>query len=227
MARRDRKPAPRWTLEYHGRKAPTRSAATRRAWVDAAWSSSTARRSTPSIHGTVAPAPTRSASGVESCAGSIGRPAVFSWPLTSCVTIRADVGAGGYARLAMDMGISDTAETADTANGHRCRPAGCGPDTTPSSAAGDGGFPVRRDEGPQEAASNGSIDDIERLLDEVEDALARLDDGTYGRCSDVRGHSRRRAPGRVPHGDPVYRMRRGRRRGWLTGRPRAEVRSSR
>jgi DnaK suppressor protein len=28
-----------------------------------------------------------------------------------------------------------------------------------------------------------SVDDIERLLDEVEDALGRLDEGTYGVCS--------------------------------------------
>ena len=34
-----------------------------------------------------------------------------------------------------------------------------------------------------EAPPGRSIDDIERLLGEVEDALARLDDGTYGRCS--------------------------------------------
>lgn len=82
----------------------------------------------------------------------------------------------------MDMGIPDTAETADTADGTDAARLDVGP-TDASSAAGDAGFPAMADEGSQEPASRRSIDDIERLLDEVESALARLDDGTYGRCS--------------------------------------------
>ena len=61
MACRDRKPAPRWTLEYQGRNAWTRSTAAGWAWVEAAWSSSTAGRWTPSRQGTIWSEPTRSA----------------------------------------------------------------------------------------------------------------------------------------------------------------------
>jgi DnaK suppressor protein len=36
-------------------------------------------------------------------------------------------------------------------------------------------------------SSEASIDAVDGLLDEVEDALSRLDDGTYGRCRSCGG----------------------------------------
>ncbi len=53
------------------------------------------------------------------------------------------------------------------------QPAG----TTPAEGGGEG-EENRRDP----LAPETSIDQVDRLLDEVESALARLDDGTYGRC---------------------------------------------
>jgi RNA polymerase-binding transcription factor DksA len=37
---------------------------------------------------------------------------------------------------------------------------------------------------PDEAVPGRSVDEIERLLGDVEAALGRLDDGTYGRCAE-------------------------------------------
>jgi hypothetical protein len=42
------------------------------------------------------------------------------------------------------------------------------------------------DIGDDPAPPESTIDDVDRLLDEVEAALARLDDGTYGACAACR-----------------------------------------
>lgn len=51
----------------------------------------------------------------------------------------------------------------------------------PMLLAGPRGVP---DIGDDPAPPESTIDEVDRLLDEVEAALARLDDGTYGACAD-------------------------------------------
>lgn len=50
---------------------------------------------------------------------------------------------------------------------------------TPMPGVGPHGVPDADDPAPPES----TIDEVDRLLDEVEAALARLDDGTYGTCA--------------------------------------------
>jgi RNA polymerase-binding transcription factor DksA len=52
------------------------------------------------------------------------------------------------------------------------------PDTSRTDGQEDAGASE-----PDEAVLRRSVDEIERLLGDVEAALGRLDDGTYGRCS--------------------------------------------
>lgn len=56
------------------------------------------------------------------------------------------------------------------------------PDRTPDDVP-VGDAPVGDRPAADTSTARRSVDDIERLLDEVEAALGRLDDGTYGRCS--------------------------------------------
>ena len=58
--------------------------------------------------------------------------------------------------------------------------AGTPVDESPGGDAGTGA-PVEDTEGEEEAHRS-AVDAVDGLLDEVELALARLDDGTYGRC---------------------------------------------
>ena len=66
-------------------------------------------------------------------------------------------------------------------------PAGGGPDPV-SSAASEGDVLVEEPvdgAGPgEEEAHRSAVDAVDALLDEVELALSRLDDGTYGRCEE-------------------------------------------
>jgi hypothetical protein len=65
-------------------------------------------------------------------------------------------------------------------------PAGAGQVAAGSAApsVGDQDAPVGTDPGDaaEESAHRAAVDEVDALLDEVERALARLDDGTYGRC---------------------------------------------
>jgi RNA polymerase-binding transcription factor DksA len=54
-----------------------------------------------------------------------------------------------------------------TTTGDRLRPSGAAEEPTPSEGSVD---------------SENTVDRVDRLLDGVERALARLDDGTYGHC---------------------------------------------
>jgi hypothetical protein len=56
-------------------------------------------------------------------------------------------------------------------------PAGTGNETGPG--VGTAPVPVGLDAVPDQAAD---VDSVEALLDQVDHALARLDDGSYGRC---------------------------------------------
>jgi RNA polymerase-binding transcription factor DksA len=60
--------------------------------------------------------------------------------------------------------------------------SGTAADGTPSDDAGSG-MPTDGTEGEEEAHRS-AVDAVDGLLDEVELALARLDDGTYGRCEE-------------------------------------------
>jgi hypothetical protein len=53
-------------------------------------------------------------------------------------------------------------------------------DVEPGTVGGDGEVP--EGEVPDEDLHRSAVDAVDRLLDEVELALTRLDDGTYGRC---------------------------------------------
>jgi RNA polymerase-binding transcription factor DksA len=67
-------------------------------------------------------------------------------------------------------------ETELANGGNQVEEAGTEPERAeaadPSTAEGEPGSP-----------SDLSIDEVDRLLDEVEGALSRLDDGTYGTCA--------------------------------------------
>jgi DnaK suppressor protein len=55
------------------------------------------------------------------------------------------------------------------------------PTTTTTTVDGDPGVGDTTGDG---LAPETFIDEVDRLLDEVESALARLDDGTYGHCAE-------------------------------------------
>jgi len=56
-------------------------------------------------------------------------------------------------------------------------------DWTPGQRTGDDATGERDDDATgEEEAHRSAVDAVDGLLDEVELALARLDDGTYGRC---------------------------------------------
>jgi RNA polymerase-binding transcription factor DksA len=75
-------------------------------------------------------------------------------------------------------GGATTEETrAADALGTASRDGGVSPVDGPTAEAVDGG------EGEEEAHRS-AVDAVDELLDEVELALARLDDGTYGRCEE-------------------------------------------
>jgi DnaK suppressor protein len=57
---------------------------------------------------------------------------------------------------------------------------GPGPDAGDAGREQDAGGPLEPD-GP--TAPDASVDAVDHLLEEVEEALSRLDDGTYGRCA--------------------------------------------
>jgi RNA polymerase-binding transcription factor DksA len=57
-------------------------------------------------------------------------------------------------------------------------------DGAPSGAPGAPGAPAdgMAPDAATTVSSEASIDEVDRVLDQVEQALTRLDDGTYGRC---------------------------------------------
>jgi DnaK suppressor protein len=62
--------------------------------------------------------------------------------------------------------------------------AEAGTETDAEAGTGDSGIVVAPDENALDLAPEGTadVDTVEALLDQVDRALARLDDGSYGRC---------------------------------------------
>jgi RNA polymerase-binding transcription factor DksA len=70
----------------------------------------------------------------------------------------------------------------DLANGeHQVEEDGTDPEPEVADAATR--VATSEDEAGSDSPSDLSVDQVDRLLDEVEGALSRLDDGTYGTCA--------------------------------------------
>lgn len=80
---------------------------------------------------------------------------------------------GRAAGTLRSMDTNAPAEHTGWVGGGPARPAVATTDRAPGPVEDQGGSP----------STESTVDRVDRLLDDVERALARLDDGTYGRCA--------------------------------------------
>src|ERR1700727_329517 len=123
-----------------------------------------AGRSVPSRHGTISPVPIKVANGASA----------FAWSVASS-RVSADEGSTGppYGRVG-DLRVRSAPMETETGTEREADSV-----TGPVIDGGVGSDAVVVEATPVEPAD---VDAVEALLDQVDAALARLDDGSYGRC---------------------------------------------